>query len=112
MLRGSAAAIMRNLLVWLVEFLKLVGRRRLYAVNAECPICYQMFRLHHEKAGRRHVLVHARACSRALYEGSRYAVHYTAKLRCLGSNTVVKFDPRPNENQQFHIPRLLELEGF
>jgi hypothetical protein len=104
--------MMRNLVVWLVEFLKLVGRRRLYAVNAECPICHQMIRLHYRKAGRRHVLAHARACSRALYEGSRYAVHHTAKFRCLGSGTRASFDPRPNENQCFQIPRSLELEGF
>lgn len=118
MLRGSSmvrkppAAIVRNLSVWVVEFLKLLGRCRLHPVNAECPICQQMVRLHYRKAGRRHVLAHARAYSRALYEGSYYAVHYTAKLKCLGSGTLARFDPRPNENQYFNTPRSLELEGF
>jgi hypothetical protein len=112
MVRTSAAAIVRNLAVWVVEFLKLIGRRRLHPVNTECPICQQMVRLHYKKAGRRHVLAHARAYSRALYEGSRYAVHYTAKLRCLGSGTMAKFDPRPKENQYFNTPRSLELERF
>jgi len=102
----------RNLSVWILEFLKLAGRRRLHPVNAECPICRQMVRLHYQKAGRRHVLGHARACSRALYEGSRYAVHYTAKLKCLGSGTLAKFDPRPNENQYFNAPKSLKIEGF
>jgi len=99
--------IVRNLWVWIVEFLKLAGRRRLYPVNAECPICRQMVRLHYKKAGRRHVLAHARACSRALYEGSRYAAHYTAKLKCLGSGMLAKFDPRPNEHQHFNTPKSL-----
>lgn len=103
---------MRNVLIWIVEFLKLAGRRRLHPVNAECPICGQMVRLHYREAGRRHVLAHARVGSRALYEGSRYAVHYTAKLKCLGSEMLAKFDPRPNENQYFNPPRSLELEGF
>jgi len=39
MVRKSPAAIVRNLLVWVVEFLKLLGRCRLHPVNAECPIC-------------------------------------------------------------------------
>ena len=118
MLRGSSmvrkppAAIVRNLSVWVVEFLKLLGRCLLHPVNAECPICQQMVRLHYRKAGRRHVLAHARAYSRALYQGSYYAVHYTAKLKCLGSGTLARFDPRPNENQYFNTPRSLELEGF
>jgi hypothetical protein len=113
MVRTSAAAIVRNLSVWVVEFLKLVGQRRLHPVNAECPICQQMVRLHYKKAGRRHVLAHARAYSRALYKGSRYAVHYTAKLRCLGSGTPAKFDPRPNENQYFRfLASLLVLRIF
>ena len=73
---------MRNLSVWVVEFIKLLGRRRLHPLNAECPICHQMVRLHYNNAGRRHLLAHARACSRALYEGSRYRAHYTANIKC------------------------------
>ena len=103
---------MRILSVWILEFLKLLGRRRLHSINAECPICHQMIRLHHNKAGRRHVFAHARATSRALYEGSRYGVHYAAKIKCLGSGALAKFDPRPNENQRFKPPKSLELEGF
>jgi hypothetical protein len=38
-----------------------------------------MVRLHCKKAGRRHLLAHARAYTRALYEGSRYCAHYTAQ---------------------------------
>jgi len=103
---------MRNLSVWVVEFIKLLGRRRLHPLNAECPICHQMVRLHYNNAGRRHLLAHARACSLTLYEGARYCVHYTAKIKCLGSGTLAKFDPRPNENQHFKLPKFLELEGW
>jgi len=92
---------MRILSVWFIESLKILGRRRLHPLNAECPICHQMVRLHYNKAGRRHLLVHARAYSHALYEGARYSAHYTAELRCLGSGTQAKFDPRPNENLSF-----------
>jgi hypothetical protein len=67
--------------VWFIEFLKVIGRRRLHPLNAECPICHQMVRLHYNKAGRRHLLVHARTYSRALYEGSRYSAHYAADLK-------------------------------
>jgi hypothetical protein len=105
-------ATVHRLSIWIVEFIKLVGRRRLHRVNAECPVCHQMVSLHYRKSGRRHVVAHARACSRALYDGSQYAVHYTAKLKCLGSGMLAKFDPRPNENQYFNPPRSLELEGF
>ena len=87
--------------VWFIEFLKILGRRRLHPLNAECPICHQMVRLHYNKAGRRHLLVHARAYSRALYEGSRYSAHYAAELKCVGSGTLAKFEPRPNENLRF-----------
>jgi hypothetical protein len=100
------------LFVWVIEFIKLLGRRRLHPLNAECPICHQMVRLHYNKAGRRHLLAHARACSLTLYEGARYCVHYTAKIKCLGSGTLAKFDPRPNENQHFKLPKFLELEGW
>ena len=101
---------MRRLSVWFVELVKLIGGRRLHPLNAECPICHQMVRLHYNRAGRRHVLAHARAYSRALYEGYRYGAHYAAKARCLGSGALVKFDPRPNENQRFNAPK--SLEGF
>jgi hypothetical protein len=112
MVMQSRNPVLRNITVWVIEFTKLAARRRVHPVNAECPICQQMVRLHYRKAGRRHVLAHARACSRALYDGSRYTVHYTAKLRCLGSGRLAKFDPRPNENQYFNTPRSLEPEGF
>jgi hypothetical protein len=102
---------MRTLPLWIKEFLKLLGRRRLHPINAECPICHQMIRLHYNKAGRRHVYAHARATSRALYEGSSYAVHYAAKIKCLGSGTLANFDPRPNEHQHFKPPKSLEAEG-
>jgi hypothetical protein len=112
MVMQSRNPVLRNITVWIIEFIKLVARRRVHPMNAECPICQQMVRLHYRKAGRRHVLAHARACSRALYEGSRYAVHHTAKLRCIGSGALAKFDPRPNEKQYFNTPRSLEPEGF
>jgi hypothetical protein len=102
-------ATMRLLSVWAIEFLKLVGRRRLHPLNAECPFCHQMVRLHYNKAGRRHLFAHARASSRALYEGSRYDAHYAAAMKCAGSGTLAKFDPRPNENQRFKPPKSLEF---
>jgi hypothetical protein len=34
-----------------------------------------------------------------------------AKIKCLGSGMLAKFDPRPNENQHFKLPKSLELEG-
>jgi hypothetical protein len=101
MVRKSREAIGRILSVWIVEFFKLLGRRPLHPINAECPICHQMVRLHYKKAGRRHLLAHARAYTRALYEGSRYCAHYTARMKCAGSGNLAKFDPRPNENQHF-----------
>ena len=90
-----------RLSVWLIEFIKLLGGRRLHPLNAECPICHRMVRLHYNKAGRRHIFAHARAYSRALYEGSRYRAHYTAKMKCVGSDMLAKFDPRPNEAATF-----------
>ena len=101
MVRKSREAIGRILSVWIVEFFKLLGRRRLHPINAECPICHQMVRLHCKKAGRRHLLAHARAYTRALYEGSRYCAHYTAQMKCVGSGNLANFDPHPNENQHF-----------
>ena len=100
---------MRALSVWVIEFIKLVGIRRLHPINAECPICHQTVRLHYNKAGRRHLFAHP--YSRTLYEGSRYSAHYMAKIKCLGSGMLAKFDPRPNENQHFKLPKSLELEG-
>ena len=98
---------MRILFVWVVEFIKLLGRRRLHPLNVECPTCHQIVRLHHDNAGRRHLLAHARACSRALYEGARYCAHNTANIKCLGSDPLVRFDPRPNEDQRFKMPKPL-----
>jgi len=49
-----------RLSVWLIEFIKLVGGKRLHPLNAECPICHRMVRLHYNKAGRRHMFAHAR----------------------------------------------------
>ena len=102
---------MRLLSVWAFEFIKLFARRRLHPLNAQCPFCHQMVRLHHNKAGRRHLLAHARSYSRALYEGYRYGSYYTAKIKCLGSGALARFDPRPHENQRFSPPKSLELEG-
>ena len=98
---------MRLSIVWVIEFIKLLARRRLHPLNAECPICHKMVRLHCDSAGRRHLLAHARA----LYEGSRYSVHYTANAKCLGSDTLAKFDPRPNENQHFKWPKSLDCDS-
>jgi len=62
-----------------------------------------MVRLHVDKAGRRHVFAHARA----LYEGSRFSLHYAAKIKCTGSGDPKLFDPRPNEHQRFKLPNSL-----
>ena len=94
---------MRLLSVWLIEFIRLLGGRRLHPLTTQCPICQQMVRLHVNKAGRRHVLAHARG----LYEGCRLCVHYVAKIKCLGSGARMIFDPRPNETQRFKIPNSL-----
>ena len=75
---------MRLLSVWAMEFIKLLGGRRLHPVVTQCPICKQMVRLHVNKAGRRHVFRHART----LYEGSRLRVHYTAEMKCVGSGAL------------------------
>jgi hypothetical protein len=100
---------MRMFSVWVFEFLKLIGRRPRYPLNAECPFCRQMVRLHYNKAGRRHLFAHARAYySRALYEGYSYGAHYSARMKCLGSGTLATFDPRPNEKQRFVPPKSLE----
>jgi hypothetical protein len=98
---------MRHISVWVVEFIKLLGGRRLHPIATQCPICQQMVRLHVNKAGRRHVFAHARG----LYEGSRFGVHYAAKMRCDGSGAQTMFDPRPNEHQSFNLPRSLVDES-
>jgi len=94
---------MRHLSVWIIEFIKLVGGRRLHPLVTQCPVCRQMVRLHVNKAGRRHVYTHARE----LYEGSRLSVHYAAKFKCVGSGSRKLFDPRPNERQRFKLPNSL-----
>ena len=97
--------------VWLIEFIKLLGRRRLHPLNAECPICHRMVRLHYNKAGRRHMLAHARAYSRSLYEGSRYCAHQSAKMKCIGSGMLAKFEPHPSEVEHFNAPKSLGTES-
>jgi hypothetical protein len=91
---------MRVFSIWALELLKFVGWRRLHPLNAECPICHQMVRLHYNRAGRRHVLAHARA----LYESYRYGVHYNAKVKCVASGAQTAFNPRPQEIQRFKLP--------
>ena len=108
---NDAETTMRILSVWVFEFIKLLGRRRLHPLNAECPICHRVVRLHYNKAGRRHLFAHARAYSRTLYEGSRYRNHYAARIKCVGSGMLAKFNPRPNESQRFNLPKSLEFEG-
>jgi hypothetical protein len=93
----------RHLSVWAIELVKLLGGRRLNPLTAQCPICQQMVRLHVNKGGRRHLFAHART----LYEGSRFSVHYAAKIKCVGSGTRKLFDPRPNEHQHFKLPNSL-----
>ena len=94
---------MRHWSIWVIELFKLFGRRRLHPLRTECPICGQMVRLHVNKAGRRHAVAHARA----LFEGSRFSVHYAAKSKCLGSGDPTQFDPRPHEHQHFKLPSSL-----
>jgi hypothetical protein len=100
---ASGGCDMRHIFVWVVEFIKLLGGRRLHPIATPCPICQQMVRLHVNKAGRRHVFAHARG----LYEGSRFGVHYAAKMKCVGSGAQTMFDPRPDEHQSFKLPRSL-----
>lgn len=97
---------MRHLSVWVIEFFKLLGWRRLHPLTTQCPFCEQTVRLHVNRAGRRHALAHARA----LYDGSRFSVHYAAKVKCVGSGSPLLFDPRPNERQHFKLPNFL-LDG-
>jgi hypothetical protein len=97
---------MRHLSVWVIELFKLIGGRRLHPLRTQCPICQQMVRLHVNKAGRRHVFAHARA----LFEGSRFSVHYAAESKCIGSGSPMLFDPRPNEHQHFKLPNALVEE--
>ena len=91
---------MQLLSLWLREFLKVLGGRRLHPLTTQCPICHQSVRLHVNKAGRRHVLGHARV----LYEGARLDVHHVAKVECMGSKRMKLFDPRPGESQHFKLP--------
>jgi hypothetical protein len=98
---------MRLLSVWLREALKLLGGRPLHPLTTQCPICRQSVHLHVNKAGRRHVFEHARA----LYEGARLDVHHVAKVKCVGSESVKEFDPRPSERQSFKLPQSLLREG-
>lgn len=94
---------MRHFSVWALEFIKLLGGRRLHPIVTQCPICRQMVRLHVNKAGRQHVYAHARE----LYEGGRLSVHYTAQMKCVGSGAVKLFDPRPDEHLHFKLPNSL-----
>jgi hypothetical protein len=94
---------MRHLFVWIVEFMKLVGGRRLHPLLTQCPICRQQVRLHVDNSGRRHVFEHARG----LYQGCRIPAHYVAKMKCDGSDALMVFDPRPNEHQHFKLPETL-----
>jgi hypothetical protein len=90
----------RQLSVWVVEFIKLLGGQQLHPLTTQCPMCQQMVRLHVNKAGRRHMFGHARA----LYEGSRLSVHYAANVKCVGSDSPKLFDPHPGERQRFKLP--------
>jgi hypothetical protein len=94
---------MRRLSVWAIELLKLLGGQRPHPLRTSCPICGQMVRLHVDKAGRRHVFAHARA----LFEGSRFSVHYADQRKCIGSDSPMLFDPRPNEHHHFKLPNSL-----
>lgn len=94
---------MWHLSVWAIEFIKLLGGRRLHPLVTQCPFCGQMVRLHANKAGRRHVYAHARE----LYEGSRLSEHYCAEIKCVGSGSPKPFDPRPHEHQRFKLPNSL-----
>lgn len=96
-------AYMRHLSVWVVELFKLLGGQRLHPLRTQCPICQQMVRLHVDRAGRRHLFAHARA----LFEGSRFSVHYAANNKCAGSGTAMLFDPHPSERQYFKLPHSL-----
>jgi len=98
---------MRHVSVWIVEFVKLLGGKRLHPLVTPCPICGQMVRLHVNKAGRRHVFAHARE----LYAGSHLSEHYTAEVKCVGSGSTKLFDPRPNERQRFKLPNSLLEES-
>ena len=94
---------MWHLGVWVAEFFKLLGGRRLHPVTTLCPVCQKMVRLHVNKAGRRHVFAHARA----LYDGARFSAHYAATVKCVGSDSPKLFDPRPGEHERFKLPRCL-----
>jgi hypothetical protein len=86
--------------LWMQEAFRLLGGRRLHPLITQCPICHQSVRLHVNKAGRRHVLEHARA----LYEGAHFDVHNVANVKCVGSKKLKVFNPRPGEQQRFKLP--------
>jgi hypothetical protein len=94
---------MRHLSVWVIEFFRLLGGRRLHSPCDAMSHCQQMVRLHVNKAGRRHVFAHARA----LYEGARFSAHYAAAVKCVGSGNPKLFDHRPGERQRFKLPSCL-----
>ena len=97
------ASPMRQFYVWVVELIKLLVGRRIHPLLTQCPICQQTVHLHVNRAGRRHVFAHARG----LYEGCRLCKHYVGKIKCLGSGTLMFFDPRPHEHQRFKVPDAL-----
>lgn len=104
---APAEGSMRLLSLWIREALKLLGGRRLHPLTTQCPICSQSVRLHVNKAGRRHVLGHARA----LYEGARLDVHHVARVKCAGSKSPKVFHPHPGEPQRFKLPDSLLGDG-
>ena len=105
--RVGLPAPVRHLSVWVVEFIKLLVGRRLHPLLTQCPICQQTVHLHINRAGRHHVFAHARG----LYEGCRLCKHYVGRIKCLGSDALMLFDPRPNEHQRFKLPdSLLEKQ--
>ena len=44
----------------------------------------------------------------ALYQGLVAARTIRQNVRCIGSGNLAKFDPHPNEDQQFKLPKSLE----
>lgn len=91
---------MRHLSVWVIEFLKLLGERRPRPLAAQCPICGKMVRLHVNKAGRRHMLGHARA----LYRRLRDFRALCSKSQMCPFTQAKVFHPHPDENQHFKLP--------
>jgi hypothetical protein len=50
-------------IVWVIEFIELLGSGRVHPLSAECPICHQTLHLHYDGGGRRHLISPARARS-------------------------------------------------